>query len=145
MPLSDIAVNPYTVSELVRLCLRKDDAGEGGADMREDEELEVVSFCLFNFMGWFGTGNSDFQVIMNVAAFLLSISMFDGTVAMFHMLHSRSLLLCAVLWEDMILCSMLLLCSLSRLPFFCVCVSLAMFPALLLCSMFFFLCSLYLQ
>lgn len=48
MPLSDIAVNPYTVSELVRLCLRKDDAGEGGSGMREDEELEVVSFfCLF--------------------------------------------------------------------------------------------------
>ena len=46
VPLSDIAVNPYTVSELVRLCLRKEDAGEGGSGMHEDEELEVVSFFL---------------------------------------------------------------------------------------------------
>lgn len=47
--LSDIAVNPYTVSELVRLCLRKDDRGtkEGGTKEEEededDDDQEVVS------------------------------------------------------------------------------------------------------
>lgn len=43
VPLRDIAVNPYTVSELVRLCLRKDDhsSGDAGSDAGCDE-LEVA-------------------------------------------------------------------------------------------------------
>lgn len=61
MPLSDIAVNPYTVSELVRLCLRKEDAGEGSSDMNGDEELEVVSV----YGGW-GLG---MQVFMSVSMY----------------------------------------------------------------------------
>jgi hypothetical protein len=45
VPLSDIAVNPYTVSELVRLCLRKDDRGSANNedDNEDDDDQEVVS------------------------------------------------------------------------------------------------------
>ena len=48
MPLSDIAVNPYTSSELVRLCLRKDDQTDVNED-EDDEDLEVVSIVFKDF------------------------------------------------------------------------------------------------
>ena len=47
MPLSDIAVNPCTVSELVRLCMRKRDSDSDSvsdnSNLEELEEDEVVS------------------------------------------------------------------------------------------------------
>ncbi|KAK6190909.1 hypothetical protein SNE40_002675 [Patella caerulea] len=36
--LSDIPVNPFTVSELVRLCLRSNDTGEDEDDMNDDQQ-----------------------------------------------------------------------------------------------------------
>lgn len=39
--LSDVAVNPYTVSELLRLCLRSNDADDNGSDEGDPEESEV--------------------------------------------------------------------------------------------------------
>ena len=87
--------------------------------------------------GGIGTGNSDFQVV-NVAAFLVSVSMFHGTVAMVHVLHSRSLLLCAVTCYGKTWSSVPCCCCVHCHCCLFVCVSLAMFPALVLCSMFFF-------
>lgn len=46
VPLGDIAVNPYTVSELVRLCLRKQDSDDTNSDAAETEHSEVVSIIL---------------------------------------------------------------------------------------------------
>ncbi|PVD33659.1 hypothetical protein C0Q70_04917 [Pomacea canaliculata] len=41
VPLRDIAVNPYTVSELVRLCLRKHDSNDNSSDIAETDDSEV--------------------------------------------------------------------------------------------------------
>ena len=69
-------------------------------------------------MGWGGGGGIQI-FLMNVAAFLVSVSMLpgNGSCAPFQITVTMC---CDVLWEDMILCSMLLLCSLSLLPFVCV-------------------------
>ncbi|KAJ8298927.1 hypothetical protein KUTeg_022987 [Tegillarca granosa] len=40
VPLSDIPVNPYTSSELVRLCLRKQDVDDGNSDVSDSEDLK---------------------------------------------------------------------------------------------------------
>ena len=74
VPLSDIAVNPYTVSELVRLCLRKEDAGEGASDVNNDEEMEVVSQteCVFVDLV-FGL---DIQVFISFVLFLFFLFFF---------------------------------------------------------------------
>lgn len=52
VPLSDIPVNPGTCSELVRLCLRRQDVTDDKSDhsdvSEEVEEGEVVSW-VFNF------------------------------------------------------------------------------------------------
>ena len=50
MPLSDIPVNEFTASELVRLCLRKHDEDTGqddnaSEDSEQNEVEEVVSHC----------------------------------------------------------------------------------------------------
>ncbi len=55
MPLSDIPVNPYTASELVRLCLRKndsdpDDSSNSSEDSEEEnEEDDVVRRVVYVF------------------------------------------------------------------------------------------------
>ena len=53
MQLSDIPVNPYTASELVRLCLRRQDVDDQDSDDSGDDivEEEVVrppqKICVF--------------------------------------------------------------------------------------------------
>jgi len=47
--LSDIPVNPYTTSELVRLCLRKQDVEDDSDNDREENlEDEVVIIPLYS-------------------------------------------------------------------------------------------------
>ena len=47
VPLSDIPVNPCTASELVRMCLRKQDVSDDRSDVSDESddysEEEVVS------------------------------------------------------------------------------------------------------
>ena len=52
IPLSDIPVNPHTTSELIRLCLRKQDGDssdeENNADDEDEDENEVV--CILHYL-----------------------------------------------------------------------------------------------